>query len=190
MDLSLIALSAIVVSNVCSMMGFGFLAVIPHKKNFTFLLVSNLMILLLSVASSALYYLLYNFVFLPFECTELALFTTTVIVLLLDFAGLCLLKAFSKESYFHYEKNFMFVVHAVVVIGMLFASNVALDFLPYIFSIVMQFVGLFVVNIIFFALNHKINNKSMPEHIRALSPQLVILSVVALICFLVSGLVI
>ena len=189
MDFSLIALSAIVISNVCSMLGFGFLAVIPHKKNFTFLLVSNLMILVLSIVASAIYFVLYNFVFIPLECTELAVFTTTVIVLLLDFIGLCILKVVSKDSYYHYEKNFMFVVHAVVVIGMLFASNVSLDFASYIFSIAMQFVGLFIVNVLFFALNHRINNKSMPEHIRALPPQLAILSVIALICFLISGLI-
>jgi len=186
MNLSLIALSAIVISNVCGTLGFGMLGVIPHKKNFTFLLVSNFMILVLSLLTSMLYYVLYNFVFIPFECIELSLFTTTVIVLLFDFCGLCLLKLLSRESYYHYEKNFMFVVHAVVVIGMLFASNVALGFAEYIFSICMQFVGLFVVNLIFFALNHRINNKTMPEYIRALPPQLVIMSVISLICYLVA----
>ena len=189
MNFSLIALSAIVISNVCATLGFGMLGVIPHKKNFTFLLVSNFMILVLSLLCSLLYYVLYNFVFIPFECTELALFTTTVIVLLFDFAALCLLKLLSRESYYHYEKNFMFVVHAVVVIGMLFASNTSLGLVEYIFSICMQFVGLLVVNLIFFALNHKINNKSMPEHIRALPPQLIIMSVLALICYLVTFLV-
>lgn len=189
MNFSLIALSAIVISNVCATLGFGMLGVIPHKKNFTFLLVSNFMILVLSLVSSMLYYVLYNFVFIPFECVELSLFTTTVIVLLFDFVALCVLKLLSHESYYHYEKNFMFVVHAVVVIGMLFASNTALGFVEYLFSICMQFVGLLVVNIIFFALNHKINNKSMPEHIRALPPQLAIMSVIALICYLVTFLV-
>ena len=40
----------------------------------------------------------------------------------------------------------MFVVHAVVVLGMVFVSNLSFNFVTYLFSIGMQFVGLFVVN--------------------------------------------
>lgn len=186
MSLSAIALSTVIVSNVCSGLGFGILGVIPHKKNVVFLLTSNMMILALSIVSSMLYFVLYNFVLLPFECTELAVFIMTTIVLLLDFVAMCILKAASAESYYHYEKNFMFVVHAVVVLGMIFASNLALDFATYIFSIGMQFIGLFVVNLLFFSLNHKVNNKMLPEHVRALPPQLAVMSVISLICYLIT----
>lgn len=186
MDLSLVALSAVVISNVCATLGFGIVGVIPHKKHIIFMLASNMMILALSIISSMIYYVLYNFVLLPLACTELAIFITTIVVLLLDFAAMCILKAVSTDCYYHYEKNFMFVVHAVIVIGMLFASNITLDFATYMFSIGMQFVGLFIVNLVFFALNHKVNNRNLPEHVRALPPQLAIMSVLALICYLVT----
>ena len=186
MVISTIALSAVVVSNVCASLGFGIVGVIPHKKNVVFMLASNMMILALSLVSSMLYYILYNFVLVPIGSTELSLFIMANIVLLLDFVAMCILKAVSIESFYHYEKNFMFVVHAVVVLGMVFASNVALNFVTYIFSIGMQFVGLFAVNILFFSLNHKVNNKVLPEHVRALPPQLAVMSVVSLICYLVT----
>ena len=190
MSISAIALSAIIISNVCANLGFGILGVIPHKKNVVFMLTSNMMILALSIVSSILYYVLYNFVLVPLGCVELAMFIMTTIVLLLNFAAMCILKSVSSESYYHYEKNFMFVVHTVVVLGMLFVSNLSFNFLTYIFSIGMQFIGLFAVNILFFSLNHKVNNRMLPEHVRALPPQLAIMSVLALVCYLVTYLAI
>ena len=190
MELSLIALSATVISNVCFSLGFGTLGVIPHKKNAVFMLVSNLMILILSTIAGMLYYVLYNFVFVPLEITELAIFSGTIIVLLLDYIAMIILKKVSRESFYHYEKNFMFVIHAVVVLGMLFASNVALNFVTYLFSIAMQFLGFFVINVLFFAMNSRVNSKDMPEHIRALPPQLVLMSVFALMCYLITGLLV
>ena len=190
MDISIVALSAIVVSNVCATLGFGVLGVIPHKKHLIFMLVSNMMILALSIVCSSLYYVLYNFVFVPLECVELSLFTTTILVLIFNFIAMCILKKASIECFYHYEKNFMFVVHTIVVIGMLFASNVTLDFSTYLFSIGMQFVGLFIVNLLFFTFNHRVNNKNMPEHIRSLPPQLAVMSVLAVVCYLVTYLVV
>lgn len=189
MTLSSIALSATIVYNVCFYFGFGLLGVIPHKKHAFFMLVSNFMLLVMSIVCSALYYLLYNFVLVPLECKELSLFAMTVIVLLVDFVAMMVLKALSKENYYHYEKNFLFVVHAIVTLGMVFVSNVTAMFTEFLFSVVMQFVGLLVVNLLFFALNGRINNKFMPEHIRALPPQLILMAVLALVGFLLTGIV-
>ena len=81
MSLSLIAFSAIVVSNVCYTLGFGILGVIPHKKHTEFMLCSNLMILLESIVCTALYYLLYTFVLAPLKVTEFALISVVIIAL-------------------------------------------------------------------------------------------------------------
>ena len=188
MNLSLIALSAIVISNVCFSLGFGTLAIIPHKKHSVFMLTSSLMILIMSAICSSAYYFLYNYVFVPLDMAELALFALTIIVLLVNFIAQMILKNLAKEVYFHYEKNFTFVVHVVVVLGMALASNLSFEFPYYLFSIGMQFLGLFAVNIIFFALNSRINNKFLPEQTRALPPQLALMSVLSLIGYLVAGL--
>ena len=188
MSLSLIAFSAIVVSNVCYTLGFGILGVIPHKKHTEFMLCSNLMILLESIVCTALYYLLYTFVLAPLKVTEFALISVVIIALIVDLVAMLILKKVSKENYFHYEKNFMFVVHAIVIIGIALSCNLSLDFVYVLFYVGAQFLGLFVVNVIFYALNSRINNRTLPDHIRALSPQLVVMSVLSLIGYLLAGL--
>jgi len=111
MELSLIALSATVISNVCFSLGFGTLGVIPHKKNAVFMLVSNLMILILSTIAGMLYYVLYNFVFVPLEITELAIFSGTIIVLLLDYIAMIILKKVSRESFYHYDSMSIYLAY-------------------------------------------------------------------------------
>ena len=190
MDMSLIAFSAIIVSNACFSMGFGMLDVIPHKKHTVFMLCSNFMILLESVVCTSLYYLVYNFLLVPFECTDLSMFLLTTMALLVVFLGMTILKKASKENYYHYEKNFLFVVHTVVLMGLALSCNLQLDYVYLLFYIAMQFLGMFAVNIIFFALNRRINNRTIPDQVRALSPQLVVMAVLALIGYLLTGLIV
>ncbi|MBQ9789977.1 MAG: hypothetical protein IJW24_00065 [Clostridia bacterium] len=189
MNLGIIAFTAAIVSNVCFSMGFGILNVIPHKKHTVFMLVSNLMVLVESLICTSLYYVLYNYVFLPFDLTELATFALVAIVLLTEFLGMQILRRASKENFYHYEKNFLFVVHVVILAGLAITCNLTLDFWHMLFYAGMQFAGMFAVNVIFYALNSRINNRTLPDQTRALAPQLVILAVLALIGFLAQGLI-
>ncbi len=187
MDLLQIMFVAGIVLNPCFVMGFGILNVIPHKKHTVFMLVSNLMVLVESVIVTALYWVLHNFVFLPFDITELGLFACMVLALLVEFLGMNILKAVTKENYFHYEKNFLFVVHVVILAGLALTANLTLDFWHLLFYSAMQFASVFVVNVIFYALNSRINNRTIPDQTRALAPQLALMSVLSLIGYLLTG---
>ena len=190
MELGLIAFTAAIVSNVCFSFGFGILNVIPHKKHTVFMLVSNFMLILESLICTTAYYLLYNYVFLPFDLVEIATFALMAIVLLVEFLSMQILRKTSKENYYHYEKNFLFVVHVVILAGLAITCNLALDIWHMLFYAGMQFVGMFVVNIIFYALNSRINNRTLPDQTRALAPQLVVMAVLALIGYLLQGIVV
>lgn len=189
MSVTDIIITSLLVLNPCFVMGFGMLGVIPHKKHLLFFLASSLIILLESIAVCMIYYLLYHYVFEALGVLELVPFALMIVVLLVDFAGMMLCKAISKDVYYHYEKNFMFVVHAVILLGLAFISNVAIPIEYYSFSIGIQFVGLFVVSLIFFAFNSRINNKTMKEQTRGIGPQFVLMAVLALVGYLILSLV-
>jgi len=188
MNIGTLILSSVVANNAAFVNGFGLVGVIPHKKNTVFMLISNLMIMVMSIICSAAYYVFYNYVFIPLNLEELLLFAITLIVLLVDFIAMLILRSVGAEIYYHYEKNFTFVVHAIVVLGLALTANIALEFHVFMISVFMQFVGFFIVNVIFFALNSRINNRTLPDQVRALPPQLALMGVLALIGYLILGL--
>ena len=184
-----IIITSLLVLNPCFVMGFGILGVIPHKKHLLFFLTSSLIILLESIVVCLAYYVIYNYVLAVLGALELIPFVMMIVVLLVDFGGMMLCKAISKDVYFHYEKNFMFVVHAIILLGLAFISDITLPMEYYSFSIGMQFIGLFIVSLIFFAFNSRINNRTIKEQTRGIGPQFVLMAVLARVGYLILGLV-
>ena len=185
-EFALMALAAIVSSNIVAVSGVGAVSLQSEKRSFAYMLSSTMLTILPIIVVGLLCYLLNNFVLVPLEAEYMELFIVVMLTLIVSYFERWVLKKVSKEQFFLYEKSYEFAVQTVVCIATILLMEFKTDFYMLMFQLAMYCVGFFLVQIIFYALYEKLDNTYVLKPARNVPVMLYTLSVLSMILYAVN----
>lgn len=182
-EFAVIAITAILASNIVSFAGVGAVSLQSEKRNFVYMLVSSICIVLPIAFTGMLYWVINNYLLIPYEAEFISLFV--MLLLIMVFALLCrlVLKKISKEEYYLYEKSYTFPIQTAVGIGTLLFVNFDLSFLMMLYQLAMFAAGFILVQVIFYSLYEKLDNTHVLKPARNVPVMLYTLSIVSIILY-------
>ena len=185
-EFAVIALSAILASNVVCVAGVGAISLQSEKRNFLYMLVSSMAIIVSVIIAGLVTYILNTYVLAPLNAEELRLFLVSLFSILMAFATHAILKAASHELFFIYEKSYGFPIQTAVTIGVLLLLNYTRTFLMTMFELSMFCVGFLIVQVLFYALYDRLDNHNTLKPARNIPLMLYSLGLVSLMLYVLG----
>lgn len=181
-----IAILAIFSSNIIAVTGIGAISLQSEKRNFIFMLVSSLCTMLPIIFSGLMYFVVENYILVPLDAEYLKLFILSLLIVVFSYLIRMTLKRVSKEEFFLYEKSYGFPLQIAVGIGTLCLVNFAQTFFIIMFELAMFSVGYLLIQIIFYALYERLDNKYTLKAARNVPLMLYALSLVSMILYAIG----
>lgn len=185
-EFALIAVSAILSSNVVAMSGVGAISLQAEKRNFLYMLANTLCVVLSALVSGALYFVVHNYVLVAASSTELMLSVIVIFAVLTSFVSSAILKATSKEIYFLYESSYGLPIQTLVVVGILLLGDFTRSFGMSMYELLMMCVGYIIVQFVFYPIYDKLDNHHTLKPARNIPLMLYCLSIMAMIFYMVA----
>jgi len=186
MDFAEIAIYAILSSNIVAIMGFGSVSLQTEKKNFLYMIAISMCSIVSIILSGIVYCLLYQYVLVPLEATDLRLFVIVLLSLLATFTVRAILKNLSKEYYWLYVRGYSFAIENVVCIGTLLMVDFYSGVWAAMFELGVFSMGFLIVQILFFSLYAKLDNSNNFKPARNVPLMLYTLSVLSMIIYVIT----
>lgn len=186
-EFALVAIAAIFSSNVVAVSGIGALSLQAEKRNFLYMLINSMCIIVSVIVAGLAYYLVHNYILVPAKATDLKLFVVVLFSVLLAFGSSALLKATSKETYFLYEKSYGMAIQTITTVGFLLLCDYAGTFLMTMFELSMFCVGFLLVQFIFWPLYERLDNHHTIKPARNIPLMLYSLSLVSMLLCVIAG---
>ena len=181
-EFALIAITAILSSNIVAMFGVGAVSLQSEKRNLGFMLISALFTVLSIIISGMLYSVLEIYVLIPVELEYLKTFIVLCLSYSCAFISRSLIKLISKEDYYLYEKSYSLPVQVAVVVGALLVIELKTTLLMSLYTLAMYGVGYLIVQVLFYSLYQKLVVKSA----RNVPVMLITLSFVSMMLYAVA----
>ena len=185
-EYALIAITAILSSNIVAMFGVGAVGLQSEKRSFKFMVVTSLMTVLSIVVSGMVYCLLEKYVLVKFELEYLKTFIVVCLSYSCAFISKSIIKLISKEQYYLYEKSYSLPAQVAVVVGALIIIEFKSDLLMSLYSLAMYGVGYLLVQFIFYGLYEKLDNNYVLKPARNVPVMLIALSFVSMVLYSVA----
>lgn len=185
-EFMLIAISAILSSNIVAVSGVSAISLQSEKRHFVFMIFTTFLSVLSIVISGVLYNVFEMYVLLPLDATYLKLFCVICLSYVCAFISRSIVKAASKECYFYYEKSYQLPTQTVVVVATLMLIDFSGKILTNLFSLAMFSVGFILVQIIFYGLYERLDNAYTLKPARNVPVMLFTLSIVSMIFYVIS----
>ena len=185
-EFMLIAISAILSSNVVAVSGVSAISLQSEKRHFTFMIFTTFLSVLSIIICGVLYNVFEKYVLLPLEATYLKLFVVICLSYVCAFISRSIVKASSKECYFFYEKSYQLPTQTIVVVATLMLMDFGGKLLTNLFSLAMFSVGFILVQIIFYGLYERLDNVYTIKAARNVPVMLFTLSIVSMIFYVIS----
>lgn len=178
-----VALVAIFSSNVVAISGIGAISLQSEKRNFLYMLVSSMCIIVSVIIAGLAYFTVNEYILVPLNAEELKLFVVMLFCVLLAFASRAILKVSTKEIFFIYEKSYGLPIQTAVCIGTIVLVDFAQDFLMVMFELAMFCVGFLLVQLLFYAMYARLDNSYTLKPARNVPVMLYTLSIVSIILY-------
>lgn len=185
-DLMLIAISAILSSNVVAVSGVAAVSIQSEKRNFTFMILTTFLTILSIIITGVLYNIFEIYVLKVLDATYLKLFVVVCLSCVCSFTSRSVVKAISKECFFFYEKSYQLPTQTAVTIGTVLLVNFGSSIVIGLYSLAMYAAGFLLVQIIFYGLYERLDNVYTLKPARNVPVMLLTLSVVSMILYVVS----
>lgn len=186
MDFAEIAIFAMLSSNIVAMMGFGAVSLQTEKKNFFYMIAVTMCSIVAIICSGIIYCLIYEFVLIPLSATDLKLLVIVLLSLISTFLVRMLLKKISKEYYWLYVRGYSFAIENVICIGTLLLVDFTSGVWAAMFELGVFSIGFLLVQILFFSIYAKIDNKSNLKPARNVPLMLYTLSILSMIIYVIA----
>ncbi len=187
-EFALVAIASIFSSNVVAVAGVGAVSLQAEKKNFFYMLVNTMCIVVSVIISGLAYYAVENYILLKANALELKLVVLVIFAVLLSFASSAVLKATSKELYFLYEKSYGLAVQTITIVGTLLLCDYSRTFLMTMFELSMFCVGFLLVQFLFWPIYERLDNHHTLKPARNVPIMLYCLSVVSMLFYIIMSL--
>jgi len=181
-----IAILAIFSSNIIAVTGIGAISLQSEKRNFIFMLVSALCTTLPIIFSGLIYFVVENYILLPLNAEYLKLFVLAILVVVFSYLVRILLKKVSKEEFFLFEKTYGLPGQIAIGIGTLCLVDFANTFYIIMFELAMFSVGYLLIQIIFYALYERIDNRYTVKAARNVPLMLYSLSLISMVLYAIG----
>lgn len=185
-EFALIAITAILSSNIVAMFGVGAVGLQSEKRNLGYMLISALFTVLSIIVAGMLYSVLEIYVLAPVELEYLKIFVVLCLSYSCAFASRALIKLVSKEDYYLYEKSYSLPVSVAVVVGALIVIDFHTTFLMSLYTLAMYGLGYLIVQGLFYALYQKLDNDYVVKPARNVPVMLITLSFVSMLLYAIA----
>lgn len=183
---AIMAITAILSSNIITCVGIGAISLQSEKKNFGYMLATSVCVTFSVIVTGMLYKVIDMFLLVRFDAQFLKLFVVVLLALITSFITKAILKFISKETYFLYEKSYSLPIQTAITTGMMFVIDFSMSILDTMFSLAVFCVGFVLVQIIFYALYERLDNSYVLKPARNVPLMLFTLSIVSMLLYTVG----
>ena len=180
-EFAVIAIASIFSSNVITAAGFGAASLQSEKRNFLFMLISTMCLIVSTIISGLAFYLVNEFILAQVGAEYLKLFIVVLFATIMAFLSRALIKAVTKETYYLYETSYSLPIQVAVNTGILLLVDYGRTFMMTMFELAMFCVGYLLVQTLFLAIHDRIDNTSTLKPARNIPLMYVVLSIIGII---------
>lgn len=174
-------LAGVLSSNVISGTGYAAISLQSEKRSFVFMLVSAFATICSAIIAGLAYSALKIYALDAFDISFLSLFAMMIIVVIVAYISRLIIKLASAEQYYLYEKSYQFAIECAVIISILLLINYNNSFLNVMFQLAMFCLGFLLVQVLFYPLYERLDNKRAFKAARNIPLMLYALAVLAMI---------
>ena len=156
MQIGLIILNAIFLSNIVTYFGGGIIGLQSDKKSLKYLVISSAATVLGVILGAMLVYLVQNYLLVAVKMEFLKTFVIVFISVIMSLITRSLIKAISRESFYLYEKSYQFAAQVVVMTAVILVLDLSQSFLNNLYIVAGYMAGYLLVQVLMFALYDKL----------------------------------
>ena len=159
MQIGMIILNAIFLSNIVTGVGSGVIGLQSDKKNLFFLSISCITTVLSVLIGGLAVYAFITYVLVPLKFEFLKTFVIVLISLIMSYISRVVTKYISRECFYLYERSYQFAAQTIIMVGVLVFVDLSGTLVDGLVLIAGYLVGYLLVQIVVFALHDKIDSK-------------------------------
>lgn len=182
----LLVLSVLVLNNVLLTNGFGTLSLQRNKNNLLFVLYNCFTMVLVILACTSLYGVVYTYVLDPYNLETLGVLIIVLFAAVSNFGVLEITKLVNKEMYYYYDVTYSFVINMGITIAMLFVMDFAVGFDVLIINACLIAAGYVIATLVFAFAYPKLHNNKISRLVRPVPITIIAMSIVALVIYAIS----
>lgn len=182
----LLVLSVLVLNNVLLTNGFGVLSLQRNKNNLLFVLYNCFTMVLVLLACTSLYGVVYTYLLDPYNLEILGILVIVLFAAISNFGVLEITKLVNKEMYYYYDVTYSFVINMGITIAMLFVMDFAVDFGVLIVNASLIATAYVIATMVFAFAYPKLHNNRIPRLFRPVPITIIAMSIVAMVIYAIS----
>ena len=160
MQIGMIILNSIFLSNIVTGVGSGIIGLQSDKKNLLYLTLSCLTSTLGIILGELAIYSLQNYVLIPLDVMFLKTFIVVLIALIMSYISRITIKYISRESFYLYERSYQFAAQTIIFVGIMIMVDLSQTFLNSLLIVAGYCAGYLLVQIVMFGLHDKIDSRN------------------------------
>ena len=160
MQIGLIVLNAVFLSNIVTYFGGGIISFQSDKKNLLYFILSTVTTVLGVILGAMLIFVVQNYVLSVVKMEFLKTFVIVLISIIMSLIARAIIKSISRESFYLYEKSYQFASQTVVMVAVMFVLDLSQTFLNSLYIVAGYAAGYLLVQILMFALYDKLDSKN------------------------------
>ena len=176
----------LVVGNVILTNGFGALTLQRNKNNIWFVLYNCFTMVLVILACTSFYGVLYTYILDPYNIENLGILIMVLLSAASNFAVLEITKLVNKEMYYHYDVTYSFVINMGVAVGVLFATDFSLAFGQIMINACFISIAYIIASLLFAFAYKRMHNTKISRIFRPVPVTIITMSIIAMILYAIS----
>lgn len=185
-EFALVAITAILSSNVVTVSGVSSASLQSEKRNFWFMVASSLCIILSTILSGLAVSAINSYLLIRFDLEFLRLYIAVLLAVVFAFVSRSILKFASPELFYLYEVSYSLPIQTAVNVGILMAIDYTRTFMMTMFELAMFSCGFLLVQFLFYALYERLDNTHALKPARNIPLMFFTLSIVGIILYVVG----
>ena len=179
-------LTLLVTGNVVLTNGFGALTLQRNKNNIWFVLYNCFTMMLVLLACTSLYGVLYYYVLDPFNLEKLGILIMVLFGAITNFAVLEITKLVNKEMYYYYDATYSFVVNLGISVAIMLVTDFSLEFGQLMINACFVAIAYVIASLLFAFAYKRIHNPTISRIFRPVPVTIITMSIVAMIIYAIS----